>query len=76
MKFNDPTTPEAKIQNQITAQQISDSQKQIYTKFTIVDRRISVLDLKIKIAESFNLSLSELVFRRGGSHGTELLEDE
>jgi hypothetical protein len=76
VKFNDPTTPEAKIQNQITAQQISDSQKQIYTKFTIVDRRISVLDLKIKIAESFNLSLSELVFRRGGSHGTELLEDE
>jgi hypothetical protein len=35
-----------------------------------------VLDLKIKISEVFNISLSELVFRRGGSHGSELLEDD
>lgn len=41
-----------------------------------MDRRISVLDLKIKISDLFQLSLSELVFRRGGSHGTELLEDD
>jgi hypothetical protein len=53
-----------------------DGQKQIYSHFLIVDRRISVLDLKIKIGEVFNISLSELVFRRGGSHGSELLEDD
>jgi hypothetical protein len=35
-----------------------------------------VLDLKIKVCELFKISLSDLVFRRGGSHGTELLEDE
>ena len=35
-----------------------------------------MLDLKIKVCELFKISLSDLVFRRGGSHGTELLEDE
>jgi hypothetical protein len=34
------------------------------------------LDLKIKIAELFNLDLSNLVFRRGGTHGAELVEDD
>ena len=77
VKFNDPNlSTEINKTQLITAQQLSDSQKLFYAKFLIVDRRITVLDLKIKIGEFFNISLSELVFRRGGSHGTELLEDE
>jgi len=60
----------------LTAQQTLDAQNKAYSGFLIVDRRISVLDLKIKISDLFQLSLSELVFRRGGSHGTELLEDD
>lgn len=42
----------------------------------IVDRRISVLDLKIKLSTFLGVGLHELVFRRGGSHGVELLEDD
>ena len=42
----------------------------------VVDRRITVLDLKIAISKYFDLDLSEIIFRRGGSHGTELIEDE
>ena len=41
-----------------------------------MDRRISVLDLKIEIADKVGYQLSDLVFRRGGAHGTELLEDD
>lgn len=40
-----------------------------------MDRRISVLDLKKKIAAQLNKDIDTLVFRRGGSHGMELLED-
>ena len=42
----------------------------------VVDRRISVLDLKIEISNQVNMQLSDIVFRRGGAHGTELLEDD
>ena len=48
----------------------------MYSNYLVVDRRISVLDLKKKIANYFNLSLDTLVFRRGGSHGMELIEDD
>lgn len=34
------------------------------------------MELKLKVATYFNTSLSEIVFRRGGSHGTELVEDD
>ena len=42
----------------------------------IVDRRISILDLKLKIAEVFKKDLDQIVFRRGGYNGMELVEDE
>ena len=42
----------------------------------VVDRRISVYDLKVKISKATGVGLDELVFRRGGAHGVELLEDE
>ena len=77
MKFNSPidskaTTPETAI----TAQQIHESLNEIYKHYMIVDRRMSVLDLKIKISTFLGVGLHELVFRRGGAHGVELLEDE
>lgn len=53
-----------------------DAQLDIYKHYTIVDRRISVYDLKVKISEATGVGLDELVFRRGGAHGVELLEDE
>jgi len=37
---------------------------------------MSVLDLKLKISESVGIGLDQIVFRRGGAHGVELLEDE
>lgn len=61
VKFNRPSTKVLDIQ---------------YKDFLIVDRRQSVLDLKIQIANTLELSLAELVFRRGGTHGAELVEDE
>ena len=60
----------------ITAQQILDCQYDIYKHYIIVDRRISVLDLKLKISQAVGVSLDQLVFRRGGAHGVELLEDD
>jgi hypothetical protein len=77
VKFNDPSIQtEIKSPLALTAQQSQESQLSIYQKFLIVDRRTSVIDLKIKISEVCNIPLGELVFRRGGSHGTELVEDE
>ena len=35
-----------------------------------------MLDLKLKISERVGIGLDSLVFRRGGSHGVELLEDD
>lgn len=37
---------------------------------------MSVLDLKLKISSAVGISLDQLVFRRGGAHGVELLEDD
>ena len=34
-----------------------------------------MLDLKLEVASTVGLEIGEIVFRRGGSHGTELLED-
>ena len=41
-----------------------------------MDRRICILDLKLKIAEIFKKDLDQIVFRRGGYNGMELVEDE
>ena len=37
---------------------------------------MTVLDLKLKISEQVGISINELVFKRGGNHGVELLEDD
>ena len=37
---------------------------------------MSVLDFKIKITEKLGVGLGEVVFKRGGSYGTELIEDD
>lgn len=34
-----------------------------------------MLDLKLEVATTVGLEIGEIVFRRGGAHGTELLED-
>lgn len=71
-KNKEPIVPE----HAITASQIQESQNEIYKHYMIVDRRISVLDLKIKLSAFLGVGLHEIVFRRGGSHGVELLEDD
>ena len=77
VKFNSPTDPKAITpETAITAQQIHESLNEIYKHYMILDRRMSVLDLKIKISTFLGIGLHELVFRRGGAHGVELLEDE
>ena len=60
----------------MTASQIQDSQQAIYKHALVFDKRITVLEMKLKIVEFFDMSMSEIVFRRGGSHGTELTEDD
>jgi hypothetical protein len=48
----------------------------IYKEFVIADRRITVIDLKIIIAERLGKKVNTLVFKRGGTHGAELVEDD
>lgn len=42
----------------------------------MIDRRSSVEDLKTKIALKLEQKLENVIFRRGGAHGAELVEDE
>jgi hypothetical protein len=42
----------------------------------VVDRRSSVENLKLLIASKLRESIDNLIFRRGGSHGAELIEDD
>ena len=48
----------------------------IYTQTMVIDRRSTVLDLKQKISEAVGVPLENLVFRRGGFNGAELVEEE
>ena len=48
----------------------------MYSEFVIVDRRKTVLELKATIAHELAVSVDRLVFRRGGTHGAELVEDD
>jgi len=79
VKFNNPneTASVSKEENSgLNPHEVAVSKNSIYKNYLVVDRRISVLDLKIEIGKFFNLDLDSIVFRRGGSHGTELLEDD
>jgi hypothetical protein len=71
IKVNDPKDSES-LNNQTS----TEHNAALYKHSVIVDRRSTVLDLKLKIADYFRFSLSEVVFRRGGSHGSELIEDD
>jgi len=37
---------------------------------------MSVLDMKMKISKELQIDLGNLIFMRGGSHGSEIKEDE
>jgi hypothetical protein len=47
-----------------------------YKEFIIVDRRITVIELKLLIAQRLDKQVNMLVFKRGGTHGAELVEDD
>lgn len=47
-----------------------------YDQSIVMDQRMSVLDMKIKIAKVLGLGLEYLIFIRGGAHGTEIKEDD
>ena len=47
-----------------------------YEHMIIMDQRMSILDLKAKISKHLGISLANLIFLRGGSHGNEIKEDE
>lgn len=65
-------------QNRLTVKynKLTDLGEVVYKELIIVDKRMSVLDFKIKIAEKLGVGLGEVVFKRGGSYGTELIEDD
>lgn len=46
-----------------------------YSKQVVLDRRMSVLDLKVAISKELDIGLEELIFKRG-THGTEIKEDD
>ena len=48
----------------------------MYNEFIIADRRITVSDIKILIAKRLGKKVNTLVFKRGGTHGAELVEDD
>ena len=48
----------------------------IYSEHIVVDRRILIESLKTQIANKLNLPIEGVIFRRGGSHGAELVEDD
>jgi len=77
IKFNDPFATADLDTAGLTAGQIAENQNKIYKHVITVDRRSTVLDLKIRIVSFFDdFPLNELIFRRGGAHGTELVEDD
>lgn len=77
IKFNDPFEKDILAVEGMSPQGILEQQAQAYKNLIIVDRRLSVIDLKIKIVSFFDdFPLNQLVFRRGGAHGTELVEDD
>lgn len=49
---------------------------QIYTEVLLIDRRSSVLQLKEAICEKIGQGLDQIVFRRGGANGAELVDDD
>jgi hypothetical protein len=53
-----------------------DQQPHIYSEAVVIDKRLLVQDLKNKIAEKISESLDHVIFRRGGQHGAELVEDD
>lgn len=64
IKFNVPTEDSKEIETNID-----------YCKQVVLDKRMTVLDLKVAIAKELNIGLEELIFKRG-AHGTEVKEDD
>ena len=52
------------------------TKENIYTESIVIDRRSLVDDLKKQIAVTLGEKLDEVIFRRGGAHGAEIVEDE
>ena len=46
-----------------------------YSKQVILDKRMTVLDLKVAVSKELKIGLEELIFKRG-AHGTEIKEDD
>ena len=42
----------------------------------MIDRRLKIFDLKSEIAKHLHEDISNLIFLRGGSHGSELMDDD
>lgn len=42
----------------------------------IMDQRMSVIDLKIRISKELGKSIEKLIFMRGGAHGSEIKDDD
>ena len=47
-----------------------------YKDYILCDKKVTVMDLKCLIAERLGKGLEKLVFRKGGTHGAELTQDE
>lgn len=57
-------------------QKAANAEETKYTESIVVDRRILVEELKKRMAIALNEPLDKIIFRRGGNHGAELIEDD
>ncbi len=47
-----------------------------YDQQLVIDRRSTIDQLKAEVAKRLRISVDALIFRRGGAHGEELIEDD
>ena len=73
IKFNIPTAETLSKPSEDKNQQVDINID--YWKQVILDKRMSVLELKVAISKELEIGLEELIFKRG-AYGTEIKEDD
>lgn len=74
IKFNIPSDELENAEQKGEKSQLTETNID-YCKQVILDKRMSVLDLKAAISKELDIGLENLIFKRG-AHGTEIKEDD
>lgn len=76
IKFNTPTEIRDQKYDDLPIDKSQAAQGVEYDKFITMDQRMSVIEMKIRISSEIGMSLDSIIFMRGGSHGSEIKEDD